>query len=201
MVCRVAGLLNDFAYGLAHVTKCICHFAEFVCAVNVKQTGKTEVTALEQFQSFNHVFKRSGDGFGNGEAEENQDDKRDAESNEQVANRRVNAFVTAFNRVVRILISLLLNCQNRITGRNGEGHDITLIEIQRIGSVSCDCLYIGVDGRTHGEHFVAAGFELRPFAFCRVNLSTSLRVIFDDFFVESQGLVKFFYRVFVLGLT
>ena len=181
----VACLLNNFAYSLAHFADGKSHCAKFVFAVGVKQISTTEVAVFEQVQSLNHIGKRIGNGFGNHRAEENQDNNCAAEYEEQIADSGVNAFVGTFNRVFGILISLLLNNQNCAARRNGIRHYVTLIKIHRCISVSGNRCSIAARRRTHLHHFIAAGFELSPFTFCGVNLSASLRIVFDNFFVES----------------
>ena len=197
LACRVAGLLNNLAYGLAHFANGKSHCSEFVCAIGVKQIGAAEVAVFEKVQSLDHVAERIGDGFGNREAEEQQDNESAAESNEQIASSRLNALIAALNRVVRILVSFFLNSQNGFARCNRIRHNVTLIVFESGGSVVGDSLKVATDGRAHCHHFIAGVFEFGIFAFGSVNLSTSLRVVFDYLFVKSQRLVQFFNRAIV----
>ena len=131
--------MDDLAYRLTHIADGESHCAEFVSAVCVKQIGTAEVAVFEQVKSLNHIAERVGDGFGNREAEENQQDECTANDKEQVADGNGNAFVGAFNCGVRICVGFLLDNQNRVARRNGVRHDFILIEVEGLNTELCEC--------------------------------------------------------------
>ena len=174
----MGSLIQKFADCRAHVAECNCHKSKFVTAISIQMTFP-EIAFAEIVKNFDHFVKRTGNAFGNNQADKNHNDTDYGNNANQHHNHSADCVFAFLHHFVRMFQDSCLNIAALVAYFDCIRHAFFFIVSHCRISVICHCHSVStcIFRRSHCHQLRTGSFKFVPIFSHTVELCNKLRIV------------------------